>query len=143
MENRMKMRAWIPEAKHLRAECKDGMFYQEDQYLYSFIRRIHDQFVVNHPTQLPFELEERLMLSSGVKDCEGKEIYRGDLIEYNIFEYDKDDNMTGMSKKKARREVMFNGGIYGTGDRILSHIEPYRKLKVIGNIYLNPELMKK
>ena len=161
MKDRHKYRAWINDAKMLRDEAKGGMFYQEDQYLSSFIRRIYDQYRVNHPSQLPFELEERLTQSTGIKDKNGKLIYEGDIIKvpkesYRMFlaagkmgdeEMAKSDPcyVVCWSHERAaffaRRLIDFidptyiNDGIYLwlaiTGDDV----------EIIGNKFEHPELL--
>lgn len=77
---RLEFRAWIPEAKML---YDKGMYYQEDQYLSSFLRRIYDQYLVTHPSYLDFEMEERLMQHVFLKDRNGNKIFEGDICEYN------------------------------------------------------------
>jgi len=80
MENfRSEYRAWIPEAEMLYDES--GMYYQDDQYLSSFLRRIYDQFVVSHPSHLEINIEERLMLYTGFKATDGTKIFVRDYID--------------------------------------------------------------
>jgi YopX protein len=75
------------------------------------------------------------MLWSGLKDKNGKEIYEGDLLQYQ--------NATGFVRK-----VEFDRGGFGYYDLskewcyLSQYIRPSLDLSVIGNIYANPELVK-
>jgi len=156
MKDRFKFRAWIPEAKHLRSEAKGGMFYQEDQYLYSFIRRIQDQFVVNHPSYLPFELEERLMQSVCRFDKNEKLIYEGDVVRILYTDWpskSSDDERTLEQYKKDISHIgriVYNVSGYQVAtwskkykEEDYSSIYPGRhgEIEIIGNIHQNPELI--
>jgi len=77
----IKFRAWIPDAEM----GADDMFYQEDQFLSSFLKRIYQAYVVSHPAYLKFELEERLMQIIGSKDKNNKDIYENDIFEDGSF----------------------------------------------------------
>lgn len=126
MSRIIKFRVWMPEAKYAGDE---KMFYQETQYLHSFIRRVHDRFCVSHPKYLPFEFEDRLMQWTGIQDREGKDIYDGDIIKHienedEIFE-----------------PVVFRNGSWELQDE-REDIYSYREsIEVVGNIYENPELI--
>lgn len=99
-------------------------------------------------SQISFD-EIELMQWSGLIDAENKEVYTGDIIEYSSlaasFISPETPNIV------IRQEVKFEEGIFGTTFGNLPHIEPLRnsfkynssEIKVIGNIYENPELLNK
>lgn len=68
---------------------------------------------------------------TGKKDCEGKEIYEGDIIEFDRREWGGDDNIHVVSWDDQDARWSWGGGNSGDMD--------WRK--VIGNIYENPELL--
>ena len=126
-----------------RAFHKDiGMFYQEDQYLPSYLRRLMDKFCVSHPKYLPCEIEDMIMLYTGLKDSTGREIYEGDIL--SCF------NARG---KRFLSWVQFNDGCFDIMSNDIftewSSKRDYLKcltvnhaVTVIGNIHENPELLE-
>lgn len=92
-----------------------------------------------------------LMQYTGLKDDNGKEIYDGDIIEYTFCSH-------GYCGKRQTEVVIFKGGIFGIESDIgtdrgtipdnymvpLSDHQFFgghlREIKIIGNIYENPEL---
>lgn len=73
-----------------------------------------------------------LMQFTGLYDRKGKEIYEGDVVEWNSFE-----------NGKERAEVIYSGymfTLYHTPFNSLPNIALIGE--IIGNIYENPELIK-
>ncbi|PZM86351.1 hypothetical protein DLH72_01285 [Candidatus Gracilibacteria bacterium] len=71
-----------------------------------------------------------LMQYTGLKDKNGKEIYEGDILQIGLRKY----------------EVIWEDGFYRLFDRKAEAKEKYcslnlKDLKIIGNIYENPELI--
>lgn len=73
-----------------------------------------------------------LMQYTGIKDKNGKEIYEGDIVDFDKKEWGGDDNVHIVSWDSENGEWSWGGGV--TGDM---HFR-----KIIGNIYENPELLK-
>lgn len=73
---------------------------------------------------------------TGLKDKNNKDIYEGDWVEYEyeMHEGDMEDSLS---------EVKFMDGIFYFGDFATNDLNFRRtSLKIIGNIFENPELLK-
>ena len=74
-----------------------------------------------------------LMQYTGLKDKNGKEIYEGDIVEFDDY-----DNKVIFNSKEARfvlRDDEFEMNIPFTNNN-------NKRMEVVGNIYENPELIK-
>lgn len=111
----IKFRAWDKENKQLytNAQCAPRIFLGDS-----------DKF--------------EIMQYTGLKDKNDKEIYEGDIVSFALPDNQWSDG----------QEVKFNrgsfvtpcGGVFSLG--FLKGFESLKLLKVIGNIYENPELVK-
>lgn len=113
---------------------ENTMFYNEDilkiQFAENFIRIENEKYAFNS-----FLDEVILMQYIGLKDCNGKEIYEGDIVEDNFGD---------------RYEVVFEDYKFNLKDFYCGCFdipndgfsELRDKLKVIGNIYQNPDLLE-
>jgi len=91
-------------------------------------------FLINPVTGMPTNdvgmmVHLILMQFTGLKDKNGKEIYEGDIVNTN--------NETPFIVKYDNTCCAFLWGDYYFEDRVEE-----RKVKIIGNIYENPELIK-
>jgi len=84
------------------------------------------------------------MMDTGLKDKNGKEIYEGDIVHWLVFDKEKDRVI--VDEKVA---VYFDEDFPGyyvmlKGDaETLYYSRTMKYLEIIGNIYENPELLKK
>lgn len=83
-----------------------------------------------------------LMLSTGLKDKNGKEIFEGDIIRYNIDVVDIKRHPTlGFYTVLDGREGFFGDGM--SIDYFEEDAKEFSKTaEIIGNIYENPELLE-
>jgi uncharacterized phage protein (TIGR01671 family) len=124
------------------------MFYQEDQYLASFVRRAVAEILFDHGKEqrehegyLPNggEIEEYLTQYTGLKDKNGREIYEGDVLRQELTHNGEDFVFT---------DSVFwandMGGFYlQREDGVMSSLAAYvNDVEVIGNIYENPGLLE-
>ena len=126
----IKFRAWSPN--------KNQMFYQDDQYLASFIRR----FVTletdwkTHESYLEKPIDDYLQQFTGLTDADEKEIYEGDLFrddEGMLFEVTWDEEyLQWYAWDVLNQEWNMSLGEF-LGVAIIKE----------GNVYENPELLKK
>ena len=120
MSREIKFRAWDNEKKFM---FNIGKINFERTY----VTRKGGYDLIYYFTQL------ELMQYTGLKDCKGNEIYEGDIVEER-----------NISDGEHTRRVVFNRGCFWTegndGNGNLLYI-PLR-IKVIGNIYENKELIK-
>jgi uncharacterized phage protein (TIGR01671 family) len=130
-----RFRAWSPTAKK--------MFYQENQYLASFLRRFVtlETGAAAHESYLKEDIDKYLMQYSGIKDKHGKEVYEGDILTYR--DEDGDEQLWPVTFEDGCFVV--NGSAiwdylrYDKNNQPTDHLEAY--LEVAGNIYENKELV--
>ncbi len=95
-----------------------------------------------HGNETIFLEDVELMQFIGLKDKNGKEIYEGDIVNYNS-KYIKSSNKEEFNRMLV---VFLNGGYYlESKNKAHFHFGIVSKegdLEVIGNIYENPELLE-
>ena len=102
----------------IKFRCWDG----EKMYHFTFKEMCEPEF---------FGKPENIMQFTGLLDKNRREIYEGDVLEYDW------DTI-----KKHRAEVTFMDGSFMVGDEINRHFPAKHLREVIGNIYENPELLE-
>lgn len=107
-----------------------------------------NKWYISNKEGIPFAFEvipETIGQYTGLKDKNGKEIYEGDIVKFDEYKYEKLVQSI-ISEIKWCEElcslslvVSEQQGTRGT----LSHLLDYNKeVKVIGNIFDNPELLE-
>ena len=123
-----KFRVWTEEGKVM---YYDVYPFKDDTLLLSYDKIAFDEVPAS---------DFILMQSTGLKDKNGKEIFEGDVVKYEIglntyteeVAYDK--YFAGFGVKDAKANVVFTFGEIAEDISLLS-------LEVIGNIYDNPGLL--
>ena len=86
-----------------------------------------------------------LMQYTGLKDKKGKKIYEGDIVDFGTWKKDGERAVVEHNNDLACFIYQFFSKYGGEGMGIIGEY-PYRplrkKMKVIGNIYENPELLE-
>lgn len=112
--------------------------------------------------EVPVVDKKTIGMFSGLKDRNGKEIFNGDIL--HVCEYQNDfigesmefreafdiSELKGKFLEEYTDEVVFNEGCFSVKDTCLfalfgdqRHSNPIFEFEVIGNIYDNPELLKR
>ena len=120
-----KFRVWLEETKEMRTVT--ALWFDDLGNLFEIAS-------INKPEKFPcidtINDDMKLMQSTGLTDCKGKEIYEGDIVFWQWGEIG--DNIYTNSGKK----------IVDSDFRNLAVLEEADGLLVLGNIYENPELIK-
>ena len=82
----------------------------------------------------------KIMQCTGLKDIKGRDIYEGDIIEFKPFSKDESENYV---VRYIADEASFRGiKEKKSSIKVLSLINSQQGLKVLGNIFENPELVE-
>ena len=135
----LKYRAWYVLAEEMINEI----------LMISFVRKEIIGKFSDGSTSVPLKFEDKrngkdiiLMQSTGLKDKNGKEIFEGDIIRYNIDVVDIKRHPTlGFYTVLDGREGFFGDGM--SIDDFEEDAKEFSKTaEIIGNIYENPELLE-
>jgi len=143
----IKFRAWGTERTDLNNQDKQIMFYQKEQFLESYFRRVRILFI-----------NWKLMQYTGLKDKNREDIYEGDILEWGYGQDKEGDKFRakviariGITKQGCEEYTSHHVGfmcewLTDEGSKNLQFTDlpdpSICKIKVIGNIYENPELLE-
>lgn len=124
-QDNLKFRAWDGKTMHYEVTIYQGRYIDcsgaDDDIFFKW----HD----------PSE-QVAFMQFTGLYDCEGKEIYVSDILEYDDYDW--------FENKKIRKlaEVIFEDGMFVAEERTsLPAIYCLENIKVLGNLYEHPNLL--
>lgn len=129
MKREIKFRAWCEENKEM--YFPDGIYeFWFDNNSIGFYPR-YDKDELFHFNTIPSENEKSIIVTqfTGLQDSEGVDIYEGDVLQVD---------------ESYINYVIFDKGLFQLKDSIwtLHGVINYNdKIKIIGNIYQNPELL--
>ena len=131
MNNRFKFRVWDKLAKR--------MIYPHNDNQQHFIIDLNGRF---HNLQNGSGGDDYVIQQyTGLTDKNGKEIYEGDIVQYNQnSSYDNMDFIAKWSDDKLGFIFQSN-----SGEQLVNqtpHLNRFKHLEVVGNIFENPELLK-
>ena len=88
---------------------------------------------------------KELMQFTGLKDKNGKEIYEGDILKFNLYYTIVRNGIVDISDNEDYGSNRISGFYLETYEGRYVHMDSYYldDTEVIGNIYENPELLKK
>ena len=131
MNNRFKFRVWD--------KLAERMIYPDKGYQGHYTLDLNGKF---HNLQNGSGGDDYVIQQyTGLKDKNGKEIYEGDIVQYNQnSSYDNMDFIAKWSDDKLGFIFQSN-----SGDELLNqtpHLNRFKHLEVVGNIFENKELLK-
>lgn len=95
---------------------------------------------IHHLQGLGGELEN-LCQFTGLKDKNGKEVYFGDIVEYEELPFTQSEGPLPKHKVIIEDNIQFRETRLGWSWGIDLSFKGFQPIKVIGNIYENPELI--
>lgn len=139
-----KFRAYHPKTKQTLHFSKNWSFCIEYGQLVFGVMEREFQGIANMPDACWQEEEWILMQYTGLKDKNGKEIYEGDIIFQPSWWWGPGEVILNTGKcGPCEGDSVMSYVCRGKGGHISYNIWNGKEVEVIGNIYENPELIKK
>ena len=129
----IKFRAWEKHAKRMLEII--GLEFENNE-----LTAVRVKYPNGHiPNKIWYSNGITIMQFTGLKDKNGKEIYEGDIVDFIDYGFE------GESEYNCRGQVIFEDGAWHITNSIsTSELFNYEvgAIKVIGNIYENPEILE-
>ena len=149
MNERLKYRIWDKKAKSYTNSigypgasfhCVSNYYLSPDGEIVDFVTTIGGN--QDDATKGPVDQDDYIVaFNTGMKDKNGITIFEGDIVQYN--QNSSYDNMNFIAKwSDDKLGFIFQSN---SGDELLNqtpHLNRFKHLEVVGNIFENPELLK-
>lgn len=127
----LKFRIWDKQQKKFHTDADWGISLQ-GSFIIGFAS--HDSWNHDKGYKINLANQDKLVVQqyTGLKDKNGKEIYEGDIVSGEFYDTEYHHSET------IKAEVIFNNGAFNIA------IREWHKpsLKIVGNIFENPELIR-
>lgn len=144
MDRKIKFRAWdkcnesMIESRNILKICMSRL--NQEPYLIVYLKKWMNENREIKESDKSYTNEFGLMQYTGLKDKNGTEIYEGDIMEFRPWNKEETENYI---VKFISDDASFRGiKEKKSSIKVLSLINSEQGLKIIGNIFENPELVK-
>jgi len=146
----IKFRTWIFKEKKMKKVY--GLCWQKDILQVEVLRDeilkegLENMSILNNPNCFEYWINEKeciIMRYTERKDKNGKEIYEGDIVKVkNIASEEEAIGFIQFNSRRGYYEIVFDNSPAGT-EVFENYTFSSWEIEVIGNIYENPNLLKK
>lgn len=133
MNRQIKFRAWDKVTKKFLWPWPDGFYLFGETTCFDLIEQQVREYVPEGCDPMLRINDVEIMQFTGLHDSEGREVYEGDAVRL------KNGDILTIKYSEIVPWFVF---VENDGTEYLPSIEDYDNLKIIGNVFENPELVK-